>query len=96
MANPNQYSPAPQANKATSKGYDANGYDAKGYTAENYSAKNGSAASYNADQRQVNPNATVQGQMSGLLADNGKYMQAARRDGQFTGPAQQLHGSRSR
>ena len=78
MANPNQYSPAPQANKATSKGYDANGYDAKGYTAENYSAKNGSAASYNADQRQVNPNATVQGQMSGLLADNGKYMQAAR------------------
>ena len=54
MANPNQYSPAqeiapgPQANQATSKGYDANGYDAQGFDANGYDAQGFDANGYDA------------------------------------------------
>lgn len=57
---------------------EAQGYIAEASNASGYEGAQGTASTYEADQREVGTNATVKGQMEGLLSEGSKYLDLAR------------------
>jgi hypothetical protein len=78
----------PTAQQAQASGYEAAQGEAQGYiaqaseastgTAQGYEGAQGTASTYESDQREVGSNATVKGQLEGLLSEGSKYLDIAR------------------
>lgn len=73
----------PTAQQAQAGSYDAAQGEAQGYIAQasdasTYEAATGTSSNYTADQREVGSDATVRGQLEGLLSEGSKYLDIAR------------------
>lgn len=67
-----------QASHYTAAQGESQGYLAEASNAAGYEGAQGTSANYTADQRDVSTNATVKGQLEGLLSEGSKYLDIAR------------------
>lgn len=58
----------------------AEGYMAQAAQSSGYTGAQGEASNYTADEREVGTNATVKGQMEGLLSEGSRYLDVARQN----------------